>query len=337
MLLAGDIGGTKAELGIFSPEGGPRAPVAHAEYPSAGQSSLAAIVRRFRATTDLPIERACFAVAGPVIAARAKITNLPWVLVEAELAEELGLTSVRLVNDLEAIGRAVPTLTPDDLHTINPGAPVAGGTIAVIAPGTGLGEAFLTWDVSRYVAHPSEGGHGDFAPTTALEIGLLQDLMQQFDHVSVERVCSGNGIANLYEYLRRSGRFAESPEVAALIAGDGDPVHHISEAGLRRPEPDELCAATLELFVSILAAEAGNLALGVLATGGVYLAGGIPPRILPAIEEGRFMRSFVRKGRLRELLTRLPVHVVMRRAALLGAALYGLELAAAAALAVPAT
>ena len=173
MLLAGDVGGTKTALGIFSQESGPRAPLAHASYASGDGESLAALVRRFLATNELPIDRACFAVAGPVLDGRTKITNLPWVLDERGLAEELGLESVRLINDLEAIARAIPTLTPGDLHTLNQGTPADRGAIAVIAPGTGLGEAFLTWDSFRFVPHPSEGGHGDFAPNSPLEIGLL--------------------------------------------------------------------------------------------------------------------------------------------------------------------
>jgi len=322
MLLAGDVGGTKTALGIFSQESGPRAPLAHASYASGDGESLAALVRRFLATTDLRIDRACFAVAGPVLDGRTKITNLPWVLDERGLAEELGLESVRLINDLEAIARAIPTLTPGDLHILNQGTPAEGGAIAVIAPGTGLGEAFLTWDSFRYVPHPSEGGHGDFAPTTPLEIDLLQDLRRQFDHVSVERVCSGPGIIRIYDYLGRAGHFTSSRETAALIVNAADPAAMITQAGLRRPTPDPLSAATLEMFVSILAAEAGNLALRVLATGGVYLAGGIPPRLLPVLGEGRFLQSFVKKGRLAGLLTNLPVHVVLTRSAILGAVLY---------------
>jgi glucokinase len=322
MLLAGDVGGTKTALGIFSQESGPRAPLAHASYSSGDGESLVALVRRFLGSTDLPIDRACFAVAGPVLDGRTKITNLSWVIDERGLAEELGLESVRLINDLEAIARAIPTLTPGDLHTLNHGTPADGGAIAVIAPGTGLGEAFLTWDSFRYIPHPSEGGHGDFAPTTTLEIGLLQDLRRQCDHVSVERVCSGPGIIRIYDYLRRAGHFISSRETAALIVNAADPAAMITQAGLRRPTPDPLSRAALEMFVSILGAEAGNLALRVLATGGVYLAGGIPPRLVPVLDEGRFLQSFVRKRRLADLLTNLPIHVVLTRSAILGAVLF---------------
>ncbi|MGH7498984.1 MAG: glucokinase [Gemmatimonadales bacterium] len=329
LLLAGDIGGTKTALAVFSPERGPQAPLFQAEFPSAKYGSLGVMVREFLAGTDLRVERACLAVAGPVIAGRAHVTNLSWVLAEADLAAELQVSPAHLLNDLEAIAIATSVLEADDLHTLNPGVPLPGGSLAVIAPGTGLGEAFLTWDGTRYRAFPSEGGHADFAPITELQAGLLAHLIRRFDHVSIERVCSGPGLVNIYEYLRESGYAPESAEVARQRAAGGDQPPIIGEAALRRPDPDPLSLAALELFVSILGAEAGNLALKVLATGGVYLAGGIPIRILPALDDGRFMRAFVAKGRLDELLVRVPVHVVTRRAALLGAAMRGCELAAA--------
>jgi glucokinase len=329
MLLAGDIGGTKTELAIFSPELGPRAPLARAEFTSARHPNLVALVREFLATTPLEVDRACFDVAGPVLEGRSTVTNLPWVLEEAELARELGLTSVHLLNDLHAIAIAVPTLRPDDLHTLNPGRPSADGIIAVVAPGTGLGEAFLVPAAGRYSAWPSEGGHAGFAPASELEADLLKHLMKQFGHVSRERVCSGLGIPNLYGFLRDRGHATESAELVAALAAAADPTPIISAAALRRSSPDPLSRAALELFIAILATEAGNFALEVLATGGVYLAGGIPAHILPALAEGGFMRQFVRKGRLSELLGRVPVHVVRERAALIGSAIRGLELAAA--------
>lgn len=328
LLLAGDIGGTKTALAVYSAERGPRAPLLEAEFPSVKYASLGMMVREFLAGADLPIAQACFDVAGPVIAGRAKVTNLPWLLGEAELAAELQVRSVHLLNDLEAIALAMSVARPGDLHPLNAGEPVAGGAMAVIAPGTGLGEAFLIWDGNRYRAFPSEGGHADFAPTTELQAGLLVHLLRRFDHVSVERVCSGPGLFNIYQYLRESGPEPESAELARGLAAAEDRPHLIGEAALRRPDPDPLSRAAVELFVSILGAEAGNLALKVLSTGGLYLAGGIPKRILPALGDGRFMRAFVAKGRLGEMLARVPVHVVTLRAALLGAALRGLEIAA---------
>jgi len=328
LLLAGDIGGTKTALGVYSAERGARAPIAEREFPSGKYASLGAMVREFLTGTGLTVEHACFAVAGPVIAGSSRVTNLSWDLDETELRAELQLASVNLVNDLEAIGDAVPTLGSSDLHQLNPGVPVAGGTRAVIAPGTGLGEAFLIWDGTRYRALPSEGGHADFAPTSELETGLLVYLLRRFDHVSVERVCSGPGLLNIYQYLRDYGYAPESAQLArGLTAVDYGP-SLIGGAALR-PGPDPLSQAALELFVSILGAEAGNLALKVLSLDGVYLAGGIPPRILPALQDGRFLRAFTAKGRMGELLARVPVCVVALHAAILGAALRGLELAAA--------
>lgn len=326
MLLAGDVGGTKTDLAIFSDDAGPRVPIAQAEFPSGKYSSLEAIASEFLARTGLSVDRACFDVAGPVIAGRAKVTNLPWVVEEENLARELGLKSVRLLNDLEAIALAVPILQPEDLHTLSRGEAVEGGAIAVIAPGTGLGEAFLTWDGSRYRAHASEGGHADFAPTTPVQLGLVQYLLARHDHVSYERVCSGIGIGNIYDYLRDSAYAPEAPELASRLSQMSDRTPLIVEAGLRSSAPDPLCRATVETFLEIFGAEAGNLALKVLATGGVYLGGGIPLHVLPALEDGRFLRAFRAKGRFAELLTRVPVHVIVARAALIGAASYGLAL-----------
>lgn len=325
MLLAGDIGGTKTNLAVFSPEAGPRAPLAEARFPSADYSSLEALVREFLSQVNLKVERASFGVAGPVVAGQATITNLPWVMEETQLREALKLSSVRLLNDLAAIAHAVPFLEPADVHTLNEGKPAPGGTIAVIAPGTGLGEAFLTWDGSRYRPHASEGGHADFAPTNPLEVELLRYLQDRFEHVSYERVCSGRGLPNIYAFLRDSGYADEPAWLAEELAAADDHTPVIVNTALARE--CELCVATLDTFVSILGAEAGNLALKVLTSGGVYLGGGIPPRILPALEQEQFMRAFRRKGRMLDLLARVPVHVILNpRVALLGAACHGLEL-----------
>ncbi|MBM2811355.1 MAG: glk [Chloroflexi bacterium] len=325
MLLAGDIGGTKTHLAVIDPEAGPRAPVAQKEFPSRGYPTLEAIVRAFLYQTDRPIDRACFAIAGPVIDGRVKTTNLPWVTEAETLRREFGLESVLLLNDLEAAAIAVPTLGPADLHTLSVGRPIPGGALAVIAPGTGLGEAFLTWDGSRYHAHASEGGHSDFAPADAIQDGLLQFMRRRFGHVSVERVCSGIGIPNIYDYLRGSGYATETPSVAAQLLEAKDRTPIIVDSGLDTTHPCPLCAATLDLFVKILGAEASNLALKVLGTAGVYLGGGIPPRVLTILKDGPFMEAFAHKGRYRELLSHVPVHVVLTRAALIGAAIHGLE------------
>jgi glucokinase len=327
MLIAGDIGGTKTELAIFSNEGGPHSSLAQVKVHSADYSSLEAIVKEFLAKVDKPVDRACFAVAGPVIGGRVKTTNLPWMIEDLSLARELNLNlkSVFLINDLEAIARAIPILRPSDVITINSGEVVPRGAIAVIAPGTGLGESFLTWDGSRYLAHSSEGGHADFAPTDARQIGLLEYLFKRFVHVSFEHVCSGIGIPLLYEYLRDVEGIPESPEVARLIASASDPSFLIISHAFEPSDLSKLCTETIDLFVSILASEAANLALKVLATGGVYVAGGVAVHTLDALRKPGFMQSFIRKGRFAELMARIPIHGVVSQAALAGAAAYRLE------------
>jgi glucokinase len=327
MLIAGDIGGTKTDLAIFSGESGPLAPIAEANVHSADYPSLQEIVKEFLASSKLSVDRACFAVAGPVIGGRVKTTNLPWTIEEDSLAQELNLNrkGVHIINDLEAIATAVPILRPSDVVTINAGEPVAQGAIAVIAPGTGLGESFLTWDGSRYQAHSSEGGHSDFAPSDDRQLRLLEYLFRKFDHVSFERVCSGIGIPNLYEFLRDGEGIPEDPEVAKQVAAAGDPSFVIIDQGVDPANRSKLCTATIDLFVSILAGEAGNLAVKFLSTGGVYLAGGASVHTLELIKKPDFLRRFKRKGRFADLLERIPVHVVVSPAGLAGAAAYGLE------------
>lgn len=325
MLLAGDVGGTKTDLAIFTPDKGPRFPIAQDRFHSANYSNLEAMVKEFLASKTFPVTDASFAVAGPVVGGHAQLTNLPWYLDETTLRDALTIRTVRLLNDVEAIANAVPHLQPVDLYTLNVGTPVAGSAIAVIAPGTGLGEAFLTWDGETYHAHPSEGGHTDFAPTCASEIELLRYMKKHFKHVSCERICSGSGIPNIYDFLKQSGVATESPDLAARLAVAEDRTPLIVQAAQDSQLPCDLCATTIRLFIAILGAEAGNLTLKVLATGGLYLGGGIPPRILPYLTNGRFIEAFHSKGRLTELLTHVPIHVIMNRVALIGAAGYGLR------------
>src|SRR5271165_5588582 len=327
MLVAGDIGGTKTDLAIFSNEAGPHAPLAQAKVHSADYPSLQAIVKEFLAKAQKPVDRACFAVAGPVIGGRVKTTNLPWLIEEGSLAQDLNLNlkSVHLINDLEAIARAIPILRPSDVETINVGEPVPQGAIAVIAPGTGLGESFLTWDGSRYLAHSSEGGHSDFAPADARQIRLLDYMFKKFDHVSFEHVCSGIGIPNLYAFLRDVEGIPETPDVAKLVAAAGDPSVVIINQAVDPANRSKLCAATIELFTSILASEASNLAVKFLATGGVYVAGGVAIHTLRFMKQPAFMQRFKSKGRFAELMGRIPLHVVVTPAGLTGAAAYGLE------------
>ncbi len=326
MLLAGDIGGTKTNLAVFSDETGWRAPYAETTFPSANYPSLEALVREFLTQHGFSVDRASFGVAGPVVAGHATITNLPWMMDEKHLQQELHIPSVHLLNDLDAIAHAVPYLESEDLHTINQGQPVSGGAIAVIAPGTGLGEGFLTWEGSRYHAHTSEGGHADFAPTNALEIELLRYVMQRFPHVSFERVCSGKGLPNIYAYLKDTGYAEEPPWLAEQLAAAQDRTPIIMNNALDKENATRLCVGTLNTFVSILAAEAGNLALKVMATGGVYIGGGIPPRIISYLGSKGFMRVFTHKGRFTQLLASVPVHVILNpKVALLGAARHGFE------------
>lgn len=325
MLLAGDIGGTKTDLALYAPDADLRTPVAEITLPSAWYPSLEAMVGEFLRRTGAAVDRATFGVAGPVVSGEAKITNLPWTITERGMAAALGVARVGLLNDLEAVGHAVPFLRPEDVSTLSAGKPVDGGTMAVLAPGTGLGEGFLTCEKDgQYSVHPSEGGHCDFAPTNGDEIELLRHLLGTLDHVSYERVCSGIGIPNIYAFLKDTGRYEEPPELAEQLAGvtnlkDQTPI--IMDAA-RRPEgAPAISVKTAEMFVSILAAEAGNLALKVLATGGVYLGGGIPPRIVPLLATERFLAEFQRKGRFAHLLDDVPVHVILNpKVALLGAA-----------------
>ena len=356
MLLAGDIGGTKTNLAVYLPEAGPRSPLAQATFPSTSYPSLAAIVREFLSHGDSTLRApgalraASFGVAGPVVAGRAEITNLPWTIDAHDLSESLGIPTVRLMNDLVATANAVPSLGADDIHTLSKGRHVPHGAIGVIAPGTGLGEAFLVWNGSSYQAFASEGGHCDFAPVDCLQQGLQSYLWEQNSpadveaqpHVSIERVCSGRGVPSLYAYLRDTN-FAEEPAwLAEELASAHDPTPVIVRAALgsagHAPNatgippgadaplvPVQLCAGAMDLFLAILGSEAGNLALKVLATGGVYLGGGIPPRILPSLESGSFLDAFRWKGRMSDVLADIPIHVITNpQVALIGAACYGL-------------
>jgi glucokinase len=325
LILVGDIGGTKTSLALFAIGSDRRTPLAQATFMSSQYPSLSALVTEFLDQTGRKPTRACFGVAGPVMAGRVKATNLAWKIVAEELAATHGLAEVKLINDLVAITLGVPFLAAKDLHTIHPGTPEPGGVMGVIAPGTGLGEAFLAWDDHGYQAMPSEGGHADFAPTSAQQDRLLFFLRQQHDHVSYEKACSGLAIPSLYAFMQAEGVIA--PDwLATLVAAATDPTPVIIAAALDAERPCPLCQQTLELFIDILAAEAGNLALKVMATGGIYLGGGIPPRIISALENGRFTRAFTRKGRFAPLVARIPVQVILHpEAALLGAAALAME------------
>lgn len=327
MLLAGDVGGTKTNLAVYSSKGDLHTPLFQSKLPSGNYQSLSALVQEFLAHVAKPIERAVFGVAGPVLEGKAKITNLPWVMDEQELQEDLHIPSVTLMNDLAILATAVPLLEKGDLHTLNQGEAMEHGTIAVIAPGTGLGEAFLVWNGSRYQVYPSEGGHADFGPTSANEIGLLVYMLQRLEHVSYEHVCSGIGLPNIYAYLKESKLFDEPAWLQEQFAQVEDHTPVIVNNGLDSERSAPICSATLSMFTSILGAEAGNMVVKLLATGGVYIGGGIPPRILSVLQNDDFLKAFKNKGRFAPMLAKVPIYVILNpNAPLIGAAAHGFNL-----------
>jgi glucokinase len=294
MLLAGDIGGTKTILALYSKESGANAPFLQKTYASAQFASLESIVKEFLGFVGQPVESACFGVAGPVFGWRAQITNLTWVVEAAALRSAFGWQEVALLNDLEAVAYAIPALAPGDVCELSAGNPVPGGNLAVLAPGTGLGEAYVTVQDGRYVAHASEGSHASFAPMNALQVGLLSFLHEKmgYEHVSYERVCSGGlGIPNLYAYLKETGYTNEPAWLADALAACDDPTPVIIAAALDEQRPCALCQAVLDLFISILGAEAGNQALKVMATGGNLPGGRDTPAHFAEIAGLGFLRS----------------------------------------------
>ncbi|EAR20717.1 glucokinase [Nitrococcus mobilis] len=321
MILAGDIGGTSTRLAFFELQGERLAIVAGKTYRSRNYDSLAQVVRQFEKDYGCTgIRHAAFGVAGPVRDRQAKTTNLPWLIDSAKLARELDLQSknVDLINDLEANAWGAMALAPADLTVLNQGNPNITGNAAVIAVGTGLGEAGLYWDGQRHRAFASEGGHVDFAPRDELEIDLLHYLLQRYRRVSYERVLSGPGLHTIYRFLRNTGRGDESQQLAEAMRAK-DPAAVISQAALKGE--DALCVQALDLFVAIYGAAAGNLALKLMASAGVYLGGGIAPRIIEKLKGPEFMAAFTGKGRMKDLLQEIPVRVIMNdQTALLGAA-----------------
>jgi glucokinase len=328
MILAGDIGGTKSNLGLFEAVDGGLRLVRSAKYHSPEYPGLGAVAAAFLAAgPPVPggIQAACFGIAGPVIENRVSTPNLAWVVDGGELAGQLGIPVVALINDLVATAEGLPLLAENEVSVLQPGvaeAPGHEGNRGLIAAGTGLGMAFIPRIGDRWVPVPSEGGHVDFAPRTEDEIGLLRHLREHFGRVSVERVLSGPGLNNIYGFLRDVLKMPESPGVRERLAKGEDPAKVIGESGL--PGPDAgcgLCYRALEMFVAVYGAVAGNLALLGTATGGVWIGGGIAPKILPRLADGLFIETFRAKGRFVPFLEKVPVRVVLNdRAALLGAA-----------------
>lgn len=325
MILAGDIGGTKTVLALYSTvDGVAGGAIREARYESAGYGSLEAIVAEFLQDTRAKPLAASFGVAGPVHGGRAEITNLPWIISAETIGKRFRIPAVYLLNDLRSIATAVPHLRTGDLVTLNPGVPAERGNIAVIASGTGLGIGFLVWTGTGYRAYASEAGHTAFAPRDDRQIELLKFLRRRYGHVSFERVCSGGFLPNIYEFLREQGCDPEPDWLREALARAADRTPVIVQAAL--DEKAGICEATLDIFVHALATVSGNMAVSLLATGGIYLGGGIPPRILKRLQRPDFARAIADKGRFSDFCAGLPVHVIQdSEAALRGAARFGLE------------
>lgn len=317
-ILAGDIGGTKTALALFQETATGPALIREDTLPSREFPSLEAAIRRFLdAAPPLTVTAACFGVAGAVVDGRSFATNLPWGLAEERLAEAIPAPRVKLLNDLEAAAYGILNLPTHELLPLQEGSPRRGNMV-LIAAGTGLGEALMIWDGQRHRIVASEGGHVDFAPRNELEIELLRFLVKEFGRVSYERVLSGPGLFNIYRFLRDTG-YAPEPDWLRERIERGDPSEAVSEAGLAGQHP--LCTKALDLFVSIYGAEAGNLALKAMAVGGVFVGGGIVPKIQRKLTDGTFIAAFRDKGRLSRVTAGIPVHVALDpRAPLLGAA-----------------
>ena len=317
-ILAGDIGGTKTNLGLFVPGKGRPSLQVMETFPSREATGLDQIIEEFIKNKKASIRSACFGIAGPVVNGQCRTTNLPWVVSEAQLMKHFQWPCVRLLNDITATILAVPLLRGRELHVLNRGYPVKGGPLALVAPGTGLGMAFLVFQGGTILPIPSEGGHADFCPNGQDQLALWQFIHNRFGHASVERVLSGPGLHDIYNFLVSSNRFEEPSWLRDRIRRK-DPSRTISELALQNRHP--LCVATLDLFITVFGAAAGNLALTGVTTGGIYLGGGIPPKILPRLEGNTFMAAFIEKGRFSEFLKKIPVRVILNdKAALLGAA-----------------
>ncbi len=323
-ILAGDIGGTKVDLALYDPAQGPARPLAQRSFRTGEVDGLAAPVNAFLREVGLPVTRCAFGAPGPVVDGVAVGVNVPWPVEEVALTLALG-APVTLLNDLQAVAYGVPHLGPADRIALHGGRPDPHGAIAILAPGTGLGEGYLAWDAGGYMPHPSEGGHADFAPTDARQGRLLAHLLTRYEHVSYERVCSGMGFPDLYRFMRDVEGLPEPAWLTEELVSATDLTPVVVRAAQDAARPCPLARTTLELFVDILGAEAGNLGLRYVATGGVYLGGGMPAHMLPALRDGRLLRAFLAKGRLRFLMDEVPLYIITRpQLGLYGAACFAL-------------
>ncbi len=322
VILAGDVGGTKSYIARFEVEGGmPGPPIALELLPSAGFPSFEALVREYLAKHPGPVDSACFGIAGAVVEGRVQVTNLPWNVDGARVAKELGVDRVRLINDLVATGYGIPTLGPGELTALQPGEPAAGANAGLLATGTGLGESILVRVGRERLPVPSEAGHADFAPRTDDELRVFRALRERHGRVSWERILSGPGISFLGEFCHRERGAAAEWERHVAESGEDGPAKVVSTLGMARSCAS--CEAAMRLFVGVYGAEAGNMALRAVARGGIYLGGGISPKILPALQWGEFLEAFRDKEHLRPLLSTIPVWVIRNpRTGLLGAARY---------------
>jgi glucokinase len=320
VILAGDIGGTKVHLAAFEVEERGLTSVALATFASRDYPTLETIVQTFIETHQCSVDYGCFGIAGPVRQGRVQVTNLSWTVDARDLAAVVGAKQVWLINDLEANAHGIAGLAPEDFVELNHGNDGSVGNLAILSAGTGLGQAGLLWDGQRHAVIPSEGGHSDFAPRTDLDTELLRYLRSKLQQVSWENVLSGPGSLNIYEFLRDSG-YGTEPAWLTEEFRRIDPPIAITRAALEGR--CDLCVRTMNLFVDYYGAEASNLALKMLAVGGVYLGGGIAPRIIDLLKSGRFMNAFMGQGRMRELLSGIPVRVILNdKTALIGAARY---------------
>ncbi|HWC17638.1 MAG TPA: glucokinase [Terriglobales bacterium] len=321
MILAGDIGATHSRVAAFKAEGNKFPLVVEKIYDSQDYSGLDQIAGEFIRVEGIPAQTACFAVAGPVRAGKSKISNLPWTIDSHELARQLKLKNVGLINDLEAYAYGLDSLESKDFITLHPGAEDAEGNTAVISAGTGLGEAGLLWDGFRQHPFACEGGHTDFAPRSEIQIELLKYLLTHYKTVSYERVLAGPGIKNVYDFLRDTKRVEEPAWLREQIAAAKDPPALISQMALENKVP--ICEQTMSIFVSVYGAEAGNCALKFMSLGGMFIGGSIAAKNIPLMKRPEFLEAFFDKGRMRSLLEDIPVKIVLNDdAGLLGAARY---------------